>query len=83
MSSYPSKVTLDTVTASLFTPFKKRLLQNIDVLLFNPPYVPTGSEEADEAQANRNIYGSWAGGNYGMEVTNMVLDSLDVGFFRR
>lgn len=49
-----------------------------DVLLFNPPYVPTESSEVVEAQDVANIQGSWAGGLSGMEITNTVLDKLEV-----
>ena len=50
----------------------------MDLLLFNPPYVPTESYEVDDAQAGRNIAGSWAGGADGMEVTNQVLEIVEV-----
>ena len=50
----------------------------VDVLLFNPPYVPTDLEEADEAQEGRDIEGAWAGGADGMQVTERVLRSLKV-----
>ena len=35
-------------------------------------------EEVYEAQGDRDIEGSWAGGKDGMRVTDMVLDQLDV-----
>jgi hypothetical protein len=35
-------------------------------------------EEANDAQSSRNIGGSWAGGSDGMQVTNMLLDSVEV-----
>lgn len=37
--------------------FAQRLHGSIDILLFNPPYVPTIEEEAAQAQGCRNIQG--------------------------
>ena len=69
---------LEALATSLFDPLEERLHHNIDLLVFNPPYVPTASDEADEGQTSRGIYGSWAGGALGMETTTLVLDKLDV-----
>ncbi|THV06044.1 hypothetical protein K435DRAFT_816144 [Dendrothele bispora CBS 962.96] len=46
----------------------------IDIILFNPPYVPTLTEELVDAQELRGIEGSWAGGSDGMEITNKFLE---------
>jgi release factor glutamine methyltransferase len=43
-------------------------------VIFNPPYVPTLSEESSTAQTSRGIEGAWAGGNTGMEITNSFLE---------
>eukprot|EP00966_Prymnesium_polylepis_P083579 1935916-Prymnesium_polylepis.1 len=40
----------------------------IDVLVFNPPYVPTSTEELREAEGTRDISAAWAGGVRGREV---------------
>lgn len=56
-----------------------RLRNSVDILLFNPPYVPTIPEEAVDAQKDRDIQGSWAGGSDGMDVTNRFLEIVPVG----
>jgi len=48
------------------------------VILFNPPYVPTGPKEALWAQEAKNITGAWAGGVDGMQVTNDFLEIVQV-----
>jgi release factor glutamine methyltransferase len=53
----------------------------VDVLLFNPPYVPTDTDEASSAQSNADIAGSWAGGADGMEITNRLLQDVEVLYF--
>lgn len=58
--------------------FYQRLFNKVDVILFNPPYVPTSEEEALQAQDLRNIQGSWAGGLDGMQVTYAFLDRVEV-----
>lgn len=58
-----------------------RLQRKIDLLIFNPPYVPTIGEEVYGAQSMANIAGAWAGGTDGMQVTDVLLDDLDVCFF--
>lgn len=53
----------------------------VDLLLFNPPYVPTIMSEAEEAQDGRGLAGAWAGGHDGMDITQRVLNSLKVRLF--
>ncbi|TDL28756.1 S-adenosyl-L-methionine-dependent methyltransferase [Rickenella mellea] len=69
-------VPIESITASLDSPLALRLRRNVDLLIFNPPYVPTSSEEADAAQESRGIGGSWAGGTDGMEITGLFLNNL-------
>jgi release factor glutamine methyltransferase len=57
-----------------------RLNHQVDVVLFNPPYVPTMSEEAQNAQQVGSLSGAWAGGQDGMRVTNFFLDQVEVRF---
>ncbi|BFZ63710.1 S-adenosylmethionine-dependent methyltransferase [Saitoella coloradoensis] len=53
---------LDTIRTSLLFPLL-RLHNQIDILLFNPPYVPTPSSEIDNTGS---IASTWAGGADGM-----------------
>lgn len=69
---------LDPVITSLTDAFDQRLHRSIDILVFNPPYVPTNDEELESAQGQGDIKGSWAGGNDGMHVTNKVLSCVKV-----
>lgn len=56
----------------------RRLRHAVDVLIFNPPYVPTYDDEADDAQQEASIQGAWAGGKDGMQVTDVLLDQVEV-----
>ncbi|KAJ9120117.1 hypothetical protein QFC22_003015 [Naganishia vaughanmartiniae] len=53
-----------------------RAIQGVDILLFNPPYVPTEETELAETQQDGLIGATWAGGQAGMKVTDIVLDML-------
>ncbi|KAJ3996049.1 S-adenosyl-L-methionine-dependent methyltransferase [Lentinula boryana] len=68
-----NKVALNTIQTSLAHGLHLRLRNAVDIICFNPPYVPTMSIEASEAQGLRGIEGSWAGGSDGMQVTNVFL----------
>ncbi|KAI0067954.1 S-adenosyl-L-methionine-dependent methyltransferase [Artomyces pyxidatus] len=68
-----NKIPLNPITASLTQPLARRLSNAVDILLFNPPYVPTFEEEAAEAQHGAGLQGSWAGGSDGMRVTDVLL----------
>ena len=70
---------MDVIQASLYDNI--RIQHSVDLLLFNPPYVPTEYEESTLAQQNQDISGAWAGGNIGMDLTNKVLENLDVSDF--
>jgi release factor glutamine methyltransferase len=66
--------------ASLALPLLSRLRHSVDILLFNPPYVPTVIDEAENAQGTAGIEGSWAGGLDGMQITDVFLQTVEVRF---
>ena len=70
---------LEPINASFASPLRSRLKNSVDILLFNPPYVPTESEEAYYAQSEMTLPGSWAGGTDGMQVTDLFLQDVPVG----
>ncbi|KAG6869144.1 hypothetical protein C0993_012242 [Termitomyces sp. T159_Od127] len=73
-----NKVVLDAINASFASPLMARLQRAVDIILFNPPYVPTIPEEMNDAQDTRGISGSWAGGTNGMNVTDIFLEHVEV-----
>lgn len=77
------QVAISSVRTFLAEGLRQRLSGLVDVLIFNPPYVPTTIDEVTAAQTDSDIAGSWAGGYDGMQVTNKLLDqaSVSVGDF--
>ncbi|KAI0257327.1 hypothetical protein BJV78DRAFT_1115589 [Lactifluus subvellereus] len=73
-----NKTPLEPLIASLARPLTSRLANAVDILVFNPPYVPTCDDEVDAAQRGAGIAGSWAGGVDGMQVTDALLRQVDV-----
>ncbi|KIJ21476.1 hypothetical protein PAXINDRAFT_63754 [Paxillus involutus ATCC 200175] len=71
-----NKIPLNPITCDLSGPLSPRLRHSVDIILFNPPYVPTDHDEASYAQDSAGIAGSWAGGADGMEITNRFLDNV-------
>ncbi|EPT04395.1 hypothetical protein FOMPIDRAFT_1028143 [Fomitopsis schrenkii] len=72
-----NKIPIDPINASLAAPLMQRLKHAVDILIFNPPYVPTNDDEVDDAQQGANIQGAWAGGKDGMQVTDVLLDQVE------
>ena len=56
--------------------FEARMAGSVDVLVFNPPYVVTDSEELHRAVRDRDIAAAWAGGIDGTEVLNRLIPRL-------
>lgn len=71
-----NKVALNPILANLVDPLQQRISGKIDLLVFNPPYVETENDEMTATQAGRDIGGAWAGGSFGMQVTNLVLERI-------
>ncbi|KAJ3290890.1 HemK methyltransferase member 2, partial [Borealophlyctis nickersoniae] len=63
------KVPLDVIRTSFSHSLTPRLFSAVDVLLFNPPYVLTPSEEVGSS----TIEAAWAGGIDGREVIDQAL----------
>lgn len=64
-----NSVSLQPVITSLVESLLPRLSGKVDVLLFNPPYVVTPSEEV----GGTGVEAAWAGGRRGREVTDRLL----------
>jgi release factor glutamine methyltransferase len=64
---------IEFVRCDLASPLLSRLGGQVDVLLFNPPYVPTPD---DEVMAGCGIEASWAGGRDGRRVVDRFLPQL-------
>jgi release factor glutamine methyltransferase len=72
---------LGCLTADLFSPVRHGV---VDVLVFNPPYVPTSEvpqlqgdqEESGWDRESRLLALTYAGGEDGMEVTRRVLEGM-------
>jgi release factor glutamine methyltransferase len=62
------------VQTDLLSSLEERLGGNIDLLIFNPPYVPTEDQEVIDSK--EPIVKSWAGGKQGMQVTDRLLQKL-------
>ncbi|XP_063952685.1 methyltransferase N6AMT1-like isoform X2 [Lytechinus pictus] len=60
---------VEVMNCDLLTPLERRLQGSVDILIFNPPYVVTPSNEMKSS----GIEASWAGGADGREVTDRLL----------
>ncbi|XP_013776500.1 hemK methyltransferase family member 2-like [Limulus polyphemus] len=59
-----NKVTVEPVVTDLTSAVRSRLLSQVDLLVFNPPYVVTPSEEV----GTQSLQAAWAGGIKGRQV---------------
>ena len=64
---------VDALRMDLLTALRPK---SVDVLVFNPPYVPTSNEELAEALESRGIAASWAGGSRGRLVLDRMLPQM-------
>mmetsp|Transcript_382 Transcript_382/g.777 ORF Transcript_382/g.777 Transcript_382/m.777 type:complete len:376 (+) Transcript_382:180-1307(+) len=71
-AAVPRMRKIDFVECDLATPLLETLKGTIDVLVFNPPYVPT---EDSEIRGN-GIEISWAGGENGRRVIDLALPQI-------
>eukprot|EP00127_Corallochytrium_limacisporum_P003880 Clim_evm94s153 gene=Clim_evmTU94s153 len=68
-----NKIPIDTITSDLHSALRfSPSVGFADVILFNPPYVPTSTEEINSSSLAR----SWAGGVKGREVTDRILPDI-------
>mmetsp|Transcript_15604 Transcript_15604/g.22220 ORF Transcript_15604/g.22220 Transcript_15604/m.22220 type:complete len:304 (-) Transcript_15604:321-1232(-) len=65
--------TMEFHMCDLATPLLETLRQKVDVLIFNPPYVPTPNEEVGSSSG---IEASWAGGDDGRMVIDRALPQI-------
>ncbi len=65
-------VHVEIVRADKWSSLQTRLKGSVDVLIFNPPYVPTPDEEVGGV----GIEAAWAGGLKGRRVLDQVLPSV-------
>ncbi|KAG8920174.1 hypothetical protein FRC01_000889 [Tulasnella sp. 417] len=71
-----NKVSTSAIVTSLCGGLERRVKHQVDVLVFNPPYVPTLEDEASIAQDAQDIAGAWAGGMDGMAITDQLLKNV-------
>jgi methylase of polypeptide subunit release factors len=69
-----AQVPIEVVRSSLLGGLEDRLRGRVDVLLFNPPYVPTPDEEVRGC----GIEAAWAGGEDGRRVIDVFLPKIHV-----
>jgi hypothetical protein len=71
---------IEPVQTDLVECLIERIAGKTDIILFNPPYVPTDDEEFEEVVSTQSgtVAASWAGGAEGRQVTDRVLPLIPV-----
>ena len=67
-----------SVVCDLVGPLAERLRGSVDVLVFNPPYVPTDEEEYQLSVKTHDISAAWAGGPTGTAVLDRLIPHISV-----
>lgn len=67
-----NQTTVQVVRTNCVSGLETRLRSKVDILLCNPPYVCTSEEETKTC----DIYASWAGGEQGRNLTDLVIRQL-------
>ena len=65
---------IEVIQCDFAAPLRKRVEGKIDVLIFNPPYVPTPNDEV----GGNDIAASWAGGDDGRVVIDRFLPNIPI-----
>ena len=73
MTSIKNKNCINVVNCDLIIPMIERLEKKVDILLFNPPYVVTESQEL----GSKTLQAAWAGGNNGREVMDRLFPYIN------
>ena len=63
---------LETIQCDLASPILSRLQNMVDIIIFNPPYVPTPDDEV----SGNGIEASWAGGSKGRRVIDRAIPQI-------
>lgn len=68
---YHNQRDIQIIRTNLAESLVDRMRHQVDVLIFNPPYVPTDPEE--KLETSKEIQLSWAGGDRGRRLTDQFL----------
>lgn len=71
-ANYHEQINVQVIRTNLAESLVDRLQNKVDLLIFNPPYVPTNSDETKTVASNQ-IQLSWAGGRHGRQIIDRFL----------
>lgn len=81
MSANGAAGVADSIVCDLVGPLAERLRHSVDVLVFNPPYVPTDEEEYQLSLKMHDISAAWAGGPTGTAVLDRLIPIVSVHIY--